>query len=405
MKPKHDYRLPPCPSYDLAGTQAWLEGLAQKGLYLRQDASFFLGMGVFEEGEAAPVRYRLEAALTDNSPLSRREGPAEQAVDLARDFGWDFVCRRGSFDIYRTADPQAPELNTDPTLQAKSLRVVEKRLFRTLLSLVFWLAADLLLYGCAGVLAAAIHYGLWLPLLLTVVLVGTLISAAYRAWFLSRLRKTLQRGEPLVPSAVVKGRGLRYQVCRCLHLGALLVLVAVYLIHWSVGGINRSEERSQLDDFPGQPPFATVADLAPEGATLSRRISHASRYRKELNTFARWSCLLAEDVIEWEEYRTITLPSGEEQRAWITVNYYRLESEWLAKGLFWELSLQTGIAQRSFTEPLELPDLPVDDTAAYHRFNDYLLLREGDRILYVQLYDYSDLDFAESAVIFANSLQ
>ena len=36
-KPKYVLRLPPCPDYDVEGTECWLTDLAREGLLLKKD--------------------------------------------------------------------------------------------------------------------------------------------------------------------------------------------------------------------------------------------------------------------------------------------------------------------------------------------------------------------------------
>ena len=60
-EPRYAYRLPPCPAYDVEGTESWLSEMAKKGFVLTRDG-FFAGFGIFEITEPQPLRYRLEAS-------------------------------------------------------------------------------------------------------------------------------------------------------------------------------------------------------------------------------------------------------------------------------------------------------------------------------------------------------
>ena len=400
MEAKRVYRLPPCPAYDIAATQTWLEQLSREGLQLER---FTAGVGVFNRRDSAQTRYRLDAYTPSENPLDET-GPAKQAVAMAQEFGWDYVCLRGAFAIYRTDDAAAPELHTDHKLQALSLRTLEKQTHRFIAQLVFWSLLALLFTRAGGLLLLSIHAGLWLTAILLVALIGGSLRLIYKLFHLRRTRKALQKG--ILPTASLsrKKQGILYQTGRCLLLFVLVTLAAVYLIHWKTGGIDRAEARIPLEDFPGRVPFATAADLAPEGAALSHWVSHASRFRKDLNTFARWNGLLAADAIRWEEFRTATPPGGEAQNIWIKVNYYELQSEWLAKWLFRELSQRSLAARVALSEPVALPDLPVDE-ALLKENTDSCLLRKGRQVLFVKLYDYSDLTMEDCVPVFAQSLQ
>jgi hypothetical protein len=54
QEPKYAYRLPPCPAYDVEGTERWLSEMARRGLHLSADG-FFLGLAVFEKGDGREV--------------------------------------------------------------------------------------------------------------------------------------------------------------------------------------------------------------------------------------------------------------------------------------------------------------------------------------------------------------
>lgn len=92
---KHAYRLPPCPDYDVEGTESWLTDMAGQGLHLTKDG-FFFGVATFEKGDPQEVRYRLEAAPKTTSMWAEDGGyPDQDAVELSRDLGWEYVANRG----------------------------------------------------------------------------------------------------------------------------------------------------------------------------------------------------------------------------------------------------------------------------------------------------------------------
>ena len=51
---KERWLLVPCPDYDVAAMEAWLEQQAQKGLFLSAENGFFLGFACFEVGSPCP---------------------------------------------------------------------------------------------------------------------------------------------------------------------------------------------------------------------------------------------------------------------------------------------------------------------------------------------------------------
>lgn len=137
---KEARRLPPCPVYDVEGMESWLTGLArEEGLLLIQDG-IFAGAAAFEKGEPRQMKYRLEAAPKPTGFLADNGGePDPEAVELNRAYHWDYVGKRGNFYIYRTDDPAARELNTDPEVQALAVNAVKKRQMGNLWLPLYWL--------------------------------------------------------------------------------------------------------------------------------------------------------------------------------------------------------------------------------------------------------------------------
>ena len=66
-------------------------------------------------------------------------------------------------------------------------------------------------------------------------------------------------------------------------------------------------KRQPLTDFPGEPPFPTIADLAPVEAIYREEYFG---FNEEENTFAQWQTLLTERTIVWEENAKLTLVSS-----------------------------------------------------------------------------------------------
>ena len=121
---RHTYRLPPCPAYDVEGMERWLSGLAQEGLFLARDG-FFCGLATFERGEPRFAKYRLEAAQKSTSMWAEDGGePDPEQVELSQRYAWEYIAKRGDFYIYRSFEPGARELNTDPEVQALALERV-----------------------------------------------------------------------------------------------------------------------------------------------------------------------------------------------------------------------------------------------------------------------------------------
>lgn len=104
----------PCSIYDIRGIQEWLDEMARSGLFLREVNRRF-DRAVFEEGDPAPVRYRLD-------PAARKKKEDDEHIALYAQMGWQYVDRVPKwYSIYSCGDPEAPELYSD--YQSLSLAV------------------------------------------------------------------------------------------------------------------------------------------------------------------------------------------------------------------------------------------------------------------------------------------
>lgn len=128
----------PCSIYDIRGIQEWLDEMARNGLFLAEVNSH-LDRAVFETGDPAPVRYRLD-------PLNKDSEKNEERKELYVQMGWTYVTQIGcSFNLYSCDDPSAPELYSDPQSLALALDNWVRRGIRNSLLVGLFAIAVLLL--------------------------------------------------------------------------------------------------------------------------------------------------------------------------------------------------------------------------------------------------------------------
>jgi hypothetical protein len=275
------HRLPPCPSYDVEGTESWLSHMAEEGFHLARDG-FFAGLATFEEGKPAKVRYRLEAAPKGTSIFSDNGGePDPEAVALCRELGWEYVAVRGDFYVYRSSLPGARELNTDPAVQAMVLSKVRKRRRAAFLNLLLWFVLYPLLTFATGPLLTMIQMGTWFMLLGVLLFLWVLRDSLRELLWLRKLEKKLLAGQPLDHrSGSWKRRTRRHPLLSLLQLLLLVLWVGALLWDWGVSASDAN--RVPLEEYQGHPPFATLADLVGEGE-LFRNMSGMG-----FNTVLEW---------------------------------------------------------------------------------------------------------------------
>lgn len=208
---------------DVAAIETWLEDWAARGYRL----TGFKGMyGIFVQEEPRPCRYRLE-------PLAKKEkAPAPDRVEAYREMGWVYAATmRKAFHVWRCDDPAAPELDTDPVVQAEGYGYLKRRLLRELL----WIPLPLLLLLALWVYTLG-DFPLWsvldeqAPGVLTLWAVAVAALLAVAVWEYRVMRRLLHRLKTGIPlDRPVSYRRKRWLsslaevLCVCLICGSGLV--------------------------------------------------------------------------------------------------------------------------------------------------------------------------------------
>lgn len=380
---RYRHRLPPCPSYDVAGMERWLEALAAQGLMLAEEDAFF-GFASFIETEPQQVRYRLEATPKEAGPLSDMV-PEEEAAELNAFYGWDYVARRGDFFIYRCTDPTVRELHTDPAVQALALTKVKLRQGIRIGTLLFWLIVYPLLLTRGGLLLTVLKMRSWLSLLAVLSFGWTLVDAVLGYLSLRRTQKQLQHGVRSLAAGRTPHPVLYYGK-RALQLVLNLLLIFLILRSWSQTVLRT--ELQPLEEYSRPLPFATLRDLAGEDSThYSQTMAGMGQ---GINALQEWSDWLAPCCIDYCEYANVTLADGQVLSGGLYVDYFELANPTLAKLLMHELERRD--RREPGCLPLELPLPEADAAAAYTGIlgSPTLLLRSGSTVLRAYLHQFSE---------------
>ena len=308
---KQRWVLVPCPDYDVPAMESWLEEQAMQGLFLSKDDGFFLGLACFETGNPKRVRYRLDAVPKEKA-FSEFDEKKQAAIALAEEMGWEFVAEWKEFLIYRCGDAHLPELNTDPAVQALSLKRVQNALADRVFSTCYYLFLyPLLLFllqqptFLLGVLTVGTTRFLALVLVTIVQTWG-----AVRDWSrLRRLRKHLQSG-----GHIEHTDGWHKERKRCLA-GKIIrpILTAVWLVLLVSMMVMPRLHPDALAIDAGEAPLPTLCDFA------NFPVDHADdRYELTLDE--------THDLLAPERYSLREQSMGTIYEA----DYYELRAPWLA---------------------------------------------------------------------------
>ena len=380
---KYRYRIPPCTEYDIPATENWLEEMAEKGLHLAPDG-FFSPLVIFEEGSPRQERFRLEATATKKGLFSQEYDPTDDAVQMLRQMGWHYRGRRGQFHIYSATDPSAPELNTDPQVQAISMAVLEKYLRKLFGSTILLLLLHLCLTFGHFLVSTAVWLGSgWMALALAVIL-WWLCSRIHGIVSVSRYRRMLQRGEDITQQRERR----RYN-----HLHIVLKVTKTILIIFLFLTLL-CNSIPLLAVIPYEPlvdqsfPFPTLQNFYPEGQIDQQ----SGILRSEVYS---WTDFLSPENYDLKEYSQVTM-NGETFDCYLTVTYHRTRWEWTSAMLAREMVGQAGdnifdrTAAKLFgKEPITAVELniPGTDYCGYYYSglpDPYLVIRQGKVVIKIR---------------------
>lgn len=373
-EPKYTYRIPPCPAYDIPGMESWLEDMAAKGWHLCYDG-FFAGFATFEQGAPRREIFRLEATATNGGMFSEEYAPEDDAIEMNGQMGWTYRARRGQFHIYSTSDPGAPELNTDPQAQAITIGALGKHLRGLLLHSLTLAAFYFWLHLSDSVLTLAIGIGTWNALLLTGLLLWGFLRDGVQIYRLSKLRQQLQSGEALPHRKDYARHSYRYLIFKLLRGAAWVFVIAAILIR--MGSDLTEENAVSLTDYTAPLPFATLADLFPEGQVDT---DYSGMIESEVTVWSDW---LARNY-DYTEYTDVTV-DGDTITAFLQVNCHETCAPPVAMSLAKEFTAQ---AEGHFLERLfhnEFREaVPLDVPGADYAVSYYERYSTGPNVIVVK---------------------
>lgn len=244
--------------WDAALLERWLEEKAVQGW---RPVSFSrYGSGKFESAVPRKLRYRLEPLRTEtyDAQCEREE--------TYREMGWEPAGVLGDYRVYACADPQAPELFTDPSALRLTwedqLRRFRRHRLISILVIVVWTVWQFRSLWESGRPVEVFLRGMWAVWLLAVVCALEWLHGNLRALRgVQRLRRQLEAG--MAPDTENLDESLRRRRRQNVVSWGICGLVAVLAV--SVIG---SQRELPLSDAPGPLPYVAMEVLAPEEAAL-----------------------------------------------------------------------------------------------------------------------------------------
>lgn len=285
--------------WDAALLERWLEEKAVQGW---RPVSFSrYGSGKFASAEPRKLRYRLEPLRTEtyDAQCEREE--------TYREMGWEPAGVLGDYRVYACADPQAPELFTDPSALRLTwedqLRRFRRHRLISILVIVVWTVWQFRSLWESGRPVEVFLRGMWAVWLLAVVCALEWLHGNLRALRgVQRLRRQLEAG--MAPDTENLDASLRRRRRQNIVSWGICGLVAVLVV--SVIG---SQRELPLSDAPEPLPYVAMEVLAPEASALPLD-SSLYRERRSLLTDHREVSQFRWDLEAslWAEFDRVRLP-------------------------------------------------------------------------------------------------
>lgn len=369
------HRLAPCPHYDVERIESWLTDMASEGFHLEKEPTF-MGFFAFTKGEPKNVRYRLEPKQSMAEEDS--EKPDHEAQALYAEYGWEFVAAYGLFYIYRSVSPDAREMNTDPQVQAVAMKGAFKQLILPLIVCILSFRNSM-----TRLFSEPIRYLVTQGIVYTagffLVMVGAAVLTLVRFTHLIHLRQKLKNDIPLDHKKPWRKRAFFSRFVKVFGWSFYVFILVVILTHCA----SSFEDDHKIGEYTTDPPFVTIADLAPDG-------NYTLNNGDVGGTVVEQDSYLAPLYMEWHEDATVVTPDGRTIDGRLDVIYYETKAPWIAEGLAKEFYKR---AQGAYAfGPWETPDVDVDYAIAYTAQNSghpTIIMQHGNIFIqgYIDIFD------------------
>ncbi len=378
-KKQRAYRLPPCPVYDVEGTESWLSDLAREGLLLEEDG-YFAGFMSFEKTAPRNAQYRMEAIQKVGILSDGTEHPSEEALELSEKYGWEYVLRYGEFHVYRSFDSDVREMNTDPHIQALALNAVRKRLRSSAVWSILWLVLFLFFGFDQQPVTAALSLGSPLVALLLAVIIWAGIDQLVTFLRMQKLYRKLKRTGTLDHGKDWRKNARHHWAQKLIYF--VLVLLIIVLGCSSCCESVMNEDEIPLKEFTGDPPFATIEDILPEATYTMTDIGFS-------NTVRQWSDPISPVNYAWSEYGQL-VSEDLTLDGLVMVYYHEMVHPFFAQKLAREY--QKDAMDSKYYHPMELQELDVDYAAAFNGNGPTVVLQKGNIVVCAKVHLSSETD-------------
>ena len=354
-------RMPPCPNWDIPSMQSWLEDMAQQGWLLKYPRHRQLTLE-FHRTEPQPIRYRMEP--TPKLQWSEDAYPEDEQMHLYAQLGWDFVCYYDGFFIYRCTDPAAPELNTDPSLEALMLKKWKKRKAWGFLCPVFVLLVFVISWNAGLLLSTVQQGGNLIPALAILGIYLTILEYKIQRR-LSQIIHALQDGKP-IPEINWRKKAKQHRVITTVMV-VFSILIFLYAHAHNLANLADLGWVS-LEEWNEPVPFVTMQELDPD--TLTDKFDRISNPEGK-----KWFSIISPVNYEWIDGGTLQTGDWSTRfSSLLHINYHETISPIIARQLAKEYQHRYTSAYQLENKYWHILDLGIDHAMGYYPREDAMTI-------------------------------
>ena len=271
------------------------------------------------------------------------------------------------------------ELNTDPQVQAITMKMVQERQLSSIMSCLIWFILYPLFKKNGAFFIPMLYMKSWFYFFSVALALYLVLSPVKKFVYYTRLRRKLKRGEQLNREKNWKKKAWVHPVKNIIVILAGCVWGCIVLAN-----IHRTvlfEDEVPLQEYTGNPPFATMTDIAPGKPYEIRPMGY-------FNTVVEWSDVLAPVNVIWEEIAEVWVTEDRSVYGMWEINYHEVRWPWMAKLLAKDYMRMD--KERDFELIGEL-DLGVDYAMAYidDIHMEKVILVHGNKVLQGTFHEYS----------------
>ena len=203
--------------WDIVEHESWYTHMALQGLFLKKKGVFFT---YFEQQASQKMKYRIEVS---------KKALSDEQIDFYESAGWQYVTHYNYFHVFSSpAELNAPEIHTDPTEQANTLKDLNRMLmFNWILTIIagmIYLGMAWAIFFLDGTPVRQLVQGsttsqLFLPIFMFLIMLQT----AQAALSIRRLKKNLQSGIPLQHDITWQKKSWKQQAWHILYFSLAII--------------------------------------------------------------------------------------------------------------------------------------------------------------------------------------